>query len=437
MARKTYVLDTSVLVHDSKAITVFKDNDIIIPVTVLEEMDHLKEKNNSVGYNARVTIKQLDKYFESANPVDGVDIENGIHISIDIKNLKDSRFNIGDKDDNILACVASYEGAILVSKDVNMRLRAKAFNIKAQDYINDKLESAKDGLYSGCIDVDLDEMYNDLPADFWKRWSEDSGGLADVNGTIFETMYPNQFVKVTANGKETIYRRRANNSLRRLVIPAKIFDLISSRNKEQAMALELLLDQDVPLVSIVGKAGTGKTLISLAAGLEFVIAGREKDKKYKRLECYKSIASVGADIGLLPGNVFEKLMPQYGSITGAIETLFGGIPFEEVINTTKGKIKLEAISLLRGRSISNAFIYCDEIQNLTKSEIKTIVTRVGDNSKIVLVGDIEQIDNAYLSADNNALTHVIEAFKTSKLAGHVTLTKGERSNLATEAADLL
>ena len=424
MAHKNYVLDSSVIIHDPLCFGKFIDNTIIIPIAVLEELDGLKVKDGAVGFNARKAIKVLDKYCNTGNVCDGIEIENNIKLFIDITNTHNSKFNSGSKDDSILACLVATEGGILVSKDVNMRIRAKAFGFEAQDYENDKIKDVEH-LYKGYREVCLDD---NCPEELSK-----TGKLTNVAGTIFEDMYYNEFAIVSSNGTTSIYRKHSDESLQPLKIPGEIYGL-KSRNKEQAMALDLLLDPSIPLVSLSGPAGTGKTLLIAAAALHQVL----EIKKYNRVEFYKSISSVGENLGFLPGTIAEKINPHMGSVMGAIETLTNN-DFQDFMHMYSKQVKLEAVSFLRGKSINNkVFVFVDEIQNFTKSEIKTIVSRIGYQSKIVLAGDLFQIDNNhYLDETNNALTHVIERFKTSKLSGNVMLTKGERSELATEAAKIL
>ena len=314
----------------------------------------------------------------------------------------------------------SYKDAVLVSKDVNMRVRAKAYGIKAEDYTNDKLQNIDD-LYVGYRDISLDDNYVE-------GFTEN--GIADVRNTIFDTLYPNECVQVNCNGKNYIFRRKGN-TLCPIRLPSEIWSL-RSKNREQAYALDLLLDSSVPLVTLVGKAGTGKSLITCAAALQQCI----NERKYSKIEVYKPIQAVGADIGFIPGSVQEKLAPWMGSIYDAMEFLLGP-NYEQIMEQYKERIKLEAITYIRGKSVNKTFMFVDESQNLNHNDIKTILTRVGFDTKIVFAGDCEQIDNHYLDATNNGLSYIVETFRNSPLAGHVTLIKGERSPLATEASRIL
>jgi len=426
MTHKNYVLDTSTLLHDPRCFEKFVDNNVVIPLVVLEELDHIKIRSDATGANARIVIRYIDSLMgENVDFEKGIDIGNSTFVFFDKYLRKDERFSAGGKDDNILACAAHYENAVLVTKDVNMRIRAKACGIKAEDYKNDKV--SVDELYTGSRFINLDEMgifIEDLTP---------ANGLDSCDGTIFETLFPNEFAQVVSNGVSSIYRKRANGSLKPVRLPPKGVWGLQSRNMEQAFALDLLLDPNVPLVTLIGKAGAGKSLLTIGAALELVL----DQKKYTKAELYKVIMSVGKDLGYLPGDLAEKLGPWMGSMKDALEYLAEGTNFETFMHMYKEKIKMEALTYVRGRSMNKVFIMLDEAQNSTKNEIKTLITRAGFDSKIVLLGDIEQIDNHYLDAMDNGLTYVIEQFKTSKLAGHVTLVKGERSPLATEASKIL
>lgn len=421
MARKTYILDTSVLIHAPNSISVFYDNDVIIPIAVLEELDHLKSRSDTVGSNSRIAIRIIDNYCKDKDISGGIEIENNIKLFIDVIHIKDSRFVSCGKDDSILACALAYNNSILVTKDINLRVRANAYGVKAEDYSNDKLNNISD-LYTGYRDVELND--DNVCESFTDN------GVDNVVGTIFESLYPNECVQVSFNGKKSLFRRKGN-VLKPIRIPNEIWS-IKSRNREQAYALELLLDPTVPLVTMIGKAGCGKTLLTMAAALDQCI----NNKKYSKMEIYRPIQPVGNDLGFLPGSLEEKLAPWMGSIYDAFEFLMGS-NYQQMMTQYQDRIKLEAITYIRGKSVNKTFMALDEAQNLTRNEVKTILTRVGFDTKIVVLGDIEQIDSHYLDATNNGLTYVVESFKTSELSGHVTLVKGERSQLATEASKIL
>ena len=420
---KNYIIDTSTLIHDVNCISVFEDNTVILPIAVLEELDGLKIRPASVGASARMAIRKINEYCEMAKTYDeittGIDIGNNIKFCIDVEHVKDERFNAGSKDDSILACAMYYNDSVLVSKDINLRVRAKAFGIKAEDYNNDKLENISE-LHSGYQDVDIDDTFADKMND---------NGFS-VKDTSLEKLLPNECVQISHNGKKSIFRKK-NEALAPIRVPGEIWS-IKSKNREQAYALDLLLDPNVSLVTLTGYAGTGKTLITIAAALELCI----NQKKYAKVEIYKAIKPVGNDLGFLPGTLDEKLMPWMGGIYDALEFLLGA-NYEQLLFQYKEKIKMEAMTYIRGKSINKAFIMLDEAQNISRGDIKTLLTRVGFDTKIVLLGDLSQIDDPYLDETNNGLTYVVESFKNSPMAGHIMLTKGERSPLATEASKIL
>jgi len=428
--RKHYILDTSTIIYDPECFRVFRGNNVIIPIVVLEELDKIKTRTNFAGANSRKAIRIIDKYFkECSSPKDGVPIENDVILYIDISTEKDERFTRDENDDRIISCAARHNTArhnngVLVSKDIAMRLRAKSFGIKSQDYINDKIILEANDIYPGYRDIELTEYYEDF----------DELGLESCSGTIFEDLYPNECVQVTCNGTKRIFRKFADGDLRPVIQKKKEVYKIKSKNKEQAYALELLLDKTIPLVSLVGKSGTGKTLLSIAAALELVL----EEEAYDRIEIYRPIVSVGHELGYLPGAINEKLDPWYGAIKNSLEYLIPkNINLDEFMFMNKNKIRFEAISYIRGKSLNNTIILIDEAQNLSKQELKAIITRAGFGSKIIITGDIEQSDNLYLDASSNGLSYVVEKFKASHLSGHVLLTKGERSELATEASMIL
>jgi len=423
--RKYYILDTSTIIYDPECFKVFRGNNVIIPIVVLEELDKIKTRTNFAGANSRKAIRIIDNYFkECPTPKKGVDIENNVVLFIDVSMENDERFTRNENDDRIISCAARYRDSILVSKDIAMRLRAKSFEINSQDYINDKIILEANDMYTGYRDIELTEYYEGFT----------DLGLDDCTGTVFESLFPNECVQVTSNGTKRIYRKNSDGELKPIIQKKKDIFKIKSKNKEQAYALDLLLDKNVPLVSLVGRSGSGKTLLSVAAALEMVL----EDNAYDRIEIYRPIVSVGHELGHLPGALNEKLDPWYGAIKNALEFVMPkNVGLEEFMYLNKNKIRFEAISYIRGKSLNNTIILIDEAQNLTKQELKAIITRSGYNSKVILNGDIYQSDNIYMDALSNGLSYVVEKFKTSKLSGHVLLMKGERSSLATEASMIL
>lgn len=433
--RKVFVLDTSVLVYNCHSYKSFKQNDVVIPIIVLDELDHLKSRSNGVGRNARLAIRQLDDLSNRGEIHKGIDIENGITIKIDTTAYAPIGPDPKYGDNKILACAAKIKEinpkrhVVVVSKDINLRVRARAFGLLAEDYETDKIDT--EDLYMGHRIIEDDRLGIDL-------FSQES---LDINKhKKIKDLNPNECVLfVDEFGKGIVSGRRIGNDL--CLIKDKYPWGLKLRNKEQLFAADIILDQTIPLVSLIGVSGSGKTLIALACALEMVL----NKKQYDSLMIYKPIQPIGnQDVGYLPGDLSEKLAPWFSSIDDAFAFLFSdkskkkdGWKAQLHQYLDNGTIQKEALAYVRGRSIPNSLILIDEVQNLSKNEVKTILTRVGTNSKVILTGDIEQIDNQYLDQSSNGLTHVIEQFKTSELSGHITFTKGERSALATIASEIL
>ncbi len=447
---KNFVLDTNVLLHDPRAIYQFRDNNVIIPINVLEEVDQFKKELSERGRNARAVSRYLDELREKGGRLsEGVDLENGGTLRVAIpKQQIPKLFLDRKKQDNYILAVALEvaeaapdQPTIFVTKDVNLRVRADAMGLRAEDFQADKIDI--DELYSG---------WRDLSVPSYQVEEFRSERAVDLTGDQAENLAPNEFVMLQAsdNPKNTALGRfdAAMGRIQALKTPRDPIWGIRPRNREQHFALDLLLDDDVKLVTLVGKAGTGKTLLAIAAGLQKVV----DDKSFVRLLVSRPIFPLGRDLGYLPGDVEEKLNPWMQPIYDNVELLVSGGRATADSGNHGGKKKgndgyktlvdmgymqIEPLTYIRGRSIPNQFMIVDEAQNLTPHEVKTIITRVGDNTKIVLTGDPYQIDNPYVDSSNNGLTYVVERFKAEKAAGHVTLIKGERSNLAELAATLL
>lgn len=431
--RKIYIIDTSVLVYDPNGYKSFSGNDVVIPISVLDELDKLKNLPNEAGKNARVCIRALDAICSHGEIHKGIQIDNDILLKIDTTNNPDT-FGPGSYIDNkILACAYNIKKdqiivpTILVSKDINLRIRARAFDLKAEDYEKDKIPVSD--LFSGNQTIENEEVGELL---LEKGQLEDYRLYDDLHELL-----PNECVHfVNSTGDGIAIGRRVGDKIK--IIQDKNPWGLDLRNKEQAFAVDLLCDPRISLVTLIGKAGTGKTLAAVASGLEMVL----ERKFFNKLIIYRPIQPVGNDIGYLPGSMEEKLAPWMSAISDSFEFLFeakSGNKWKTMFDMyqEKGKIQMEAITYVRGRSIPNAFIIVDEAQNLSKEEVKTILTRASNGTKVVLTGDIEQIDNSYLDATNNGLSYVVEKFKDSDLAGHITFTKGERSALASKAAEIL
>ena len=433
--RETYILDTSILVYDPYAYKQFPNSDVIIPIVVLNELDKLKKGSSEAGRNARVAIRFLDEICDKGDISLGILLEHDTMLRVDTNciNLTSASYeNFGDPtygDTQILACAyghwLSNPETTLVSNDINLRVKAKARGIGAEAHEGTR-HSLSD-LYSG-VQVIVDE---------------DIGLELQQRGSIDPRLYglklnPNECVLFeSSNGDGIAMGRKVAPD--KLKVIKKLYPWgISSRNKEQAFAIDLIMDRSIDLVTLIGKAGTGKSLVVLAAALELALNRKEYDK----FIIYRPIQPVGNDIGYLPGTMEEKLAPWFQAIMDNLELLFSnkaGSDWKREVEMyqKRGKIEMEAITYIRGRSIPNAIILIDECQNLSKEEVKTILTRAGENTKIILTGDIEQIDNSVLDATSNGLTHVVEKFKDLDLAGHVTFTQGERSKLASKAAEIL
>lgn len=435
--RTTYILDTSVLITDPYAYKHFNHSDVIIPIAVLNELDKLKKQSNEVGKNARISIKVLDDISSQGNVSSGVILDNDILIKIDTTyfymngpeyaGLGDSTYG----DTQILACAIynfnnhSSKDVILVSNDINLRVKAKSRSLQA--IAHEESVNSLNELYSGTTSIKNEELGIEL---------QRRGSVNPIENNI--ELLSNECVYFeNHDGNILSMGRKVDNDKIKLIKKHNPWG-ISSKNKEQAFAMDLVMDQNVDLVTLIGKAGTGKSLIVLACALELVLA----KKQYDKLIIYRPIQAVSNDIGFLPGTLDEKLAPWFQAILDNFEILFsskGNGDWRKTLDIyqKKGQIEMEAITYIRGRSIPNSIILVDEAQNLTKQDIKTILTRAGENTKIILTGDIEQIDNLELDAINNGLTHVIEKFKYTNLAGHITLIKGERSRLASKAAEIL
>ncbi|MBE6183662.1 PhoH family protein [Heyndrickxia ginsengihumi] len=440
---KIYVLDTNVLLQDPNAIFSFEDNEVVIPAVVLEEVDSKKRNMDEIGRNARQVSKLMDSFRQTGKLHEKIPLRNGGMLRIELNHR--SFFQLQEifvektNDNRILAVAKNLSieenakengrAVILVSKDALVRVKADALGLQAEDFLNDRVVEA-DHIYTG-----LQEIFVDI--DYLKSFYQ-KNELA-IREFTTQTFYPNQFlIMKDALGSSSSAIGIVDQSgtvVKKLLYNQDAIWGIKPRNVQQTMALELLLREDIPLVSMIGKAGTGKTLLALAAGL----MQTEDLQVFKKLLVARPIVPFGKDIGYLPGEKQEKLRPWMQPIYDNLEYLFNTKKSGEIDDILAGmsSIEVEALTYIRGRSIPEQFIIIDEAQNLSKHEVKTILTRVGENSKIVLMGDPDQIDHPYLDAYNNGLTYVLEKFKHEPIAGHIKLFKGERSRLAQIAADLL
>ena len=444
MAKKNYLLDTSVYLTDADAIFRFDNHDVFIPLKVLEEIDKHKKRQDSVGSNARRIIRTLDELRTVGDLQKGVRLGKGKGIvrvmsyEVLAGNVFPPDLDIKIPDHVILATAKAVQQEqpnrkmIVVSRDINMRVICDSIGMVAEDYITEKAAESSDQLYNGFVEHLVDDQVID-------RFYEGEDILIEED-EIEGIWYPNQFLMMVSNANEkktALSRFNNHHKPLRKIVHNKLPDWnINSRNKEQAFAMDLLMDPDVKIVSLIGRAGSGKTLMAIAAGLQQTIGMRSEHNHYSRLIVSRPVQPLGKDIGFLPGTMEEKMLPWLMPIQDNLKFLMGDRTSLEMY-MDKGKIEIEALTYIRGRSIANAFVIIDEAQNLTKHEIKTIITRIGDGTKIILTGDIEQIDNIYVNETSNGLAHAIESFKQYPIAGHVTFRKGERSELATLASKVL
>lgn len=436
---KTFVLDTNVLLYDPNAIFVFADNEVVIPLGVIEEIDNQKKRLDEVGRNSRMIARRLDELRKKTPLSEGVRLENGGLLRVEVSppftsNDLPPGLDPGKVDNQILALAihlkkTSSGAVIIVSKDITLRVKADTVGLPSQDYERHKVDIER--LYTGTAVLETDGSTIDRFSQEKHLLATESGFEANQNILLVDKINPSH----SAPGR---YCRQ-----RGAILPLRYSEVnlwgIKARNAEQCFAVDMLLDDRLSLVTLLGIAGTGKTLLALAAGLTKVI----KEKQYHKLLVTRPIIPVGQDIGFLPGGVEAKLMPRMQPISDNLEFLFSlqsdsrsrDMSLESMID--QGIIELEVLSYIRGRSIPGQFVIVDEAQNLTPHEIKTIVTRAGIGTKIIITGDPYQIDNPYLDSNSNGLSYLVERFKGVDTFGHVTFVKGERSPLAELAAQLL
>jgi PhoH-like ATPase len=432
---KTFVVDTNVLLHSPAALFAFADNHVVIPMVVLEELDKFKTANNELGQNSREVVRSLDRLRQIGSLREGVQTPQGGTIQV-VMGWEDLAGLVpGVNDNRILGCahMLRKEGhqVTFISKDINARVKADALGIASEDFKAMRVNIEE--LYTGYLTVETDgDTIEELA----------HAKEADPKGLVGDEHLPlacNQFVVLRdrRDPANHLLLRHHGDRLRPLTEePPEIYS-VQPRSVEQRMAFELLLDDEVRLVTLVGRAGTGKTLLALACGLNKVI----HDETFKKLLVSRPIMPLGQDIGYLPGSKDDKLAHWMGPIFDNLHFLLASEERDpdDVIKRliAEETITLEALTYIRGRSIARQFVIVDEAQNLTPHEIKTIISRAGQDTKVVLTGDPHQIDNPYLDSSSNGLTHVVERMRGQQLAGHVTFTKSERSVLAGVAADIL
>ena len=444
--KKIFILDTNVLIHDPEAMFSFDDNDVYLPIYVIEEIDKLKEYNDRVGKSARETSRNIEKLRKeeknsNLSLLEGLKNSTGGTFRIvlgenDSVNIPDS-LNKNLTDNKIIGQALRIKNenkkrkVILVSKDMNVRIKANVLGMETVDYVKDQIDINQ--LYEGWKEI---EISNDLFSLLEKA------PIINWDLVLKEEPKANELIRFKNSNKEilTIYKKEGEKLEKQVFADTKVWGVFA-RNTEQKQAMELLMDERIKLVTLVGKAGTGKTLLAIATALEQVV----ERKLYKKIFIARPIVPMGNDIGFLPGTEKEKMQPWMLPIYDNIEFLASNKgqtssnEAEKVVAGLEslGLLKVEPLTYIRGRSIPQGFIIIDEAQNLTPHEVKTIITRVGKDTKIVFTGDPDQIDNPYLDANSNGLAYIAEKMKNEILVGHIRLVKGERSEISELASRLL
>jgi PhoH-like ATPase len=434
---KNYILDTNVLLHDPNSILAFKNNNVLIPIEVIEEIDGFKRESSELGQNARAVSRTLDALRAKGRLNKGVKLDNGgmLRIIFHERNGNNgSPFGHDTVDSRIVALsLAVHEAepkapAILVTKDINLRIKADTVGLPAEDYETDRILLTE--LYTGMIELAV-------PAEKMARFRMENELELNGHGTYF----PNEYCTLTeeANPKRTALAKVDASGTKLVPILECREGVwgIKARNREQHFAFDALLDDRIKLVTLMGKAGTGKTLLAMAAGLKRTVMDRE----FRRLVVARPTVCMGRELGFLPGSLEEKLSPWMQPIHDALELLsdlnMGSDHRRSGDLMRSGTIVVEALSYIRGRSIAHQFMVIDEAQNLTPLEVKTIITRVGQGTKIIFTGDPYQIDNPYVDSSSNGFNYIISKLRDQSIAAHIELQKGERSELAELAANLL
>jgi len=432
---KTFVLDTNVILHDPMSMFSFEGSRVVLPLTVIEELDTFKRNNDERGRSARFVSRKLDELRAGGKLSNWVPLAHGgkLKVEIQVSDGLPKAFSAHTKDNEILSCALYLkkqgENIVFISKDINLRIKAESLELETQDYEKEK--------------VDIDDLY--------KGWREASISGEQIDAfyrdkrlpTPIQDLVPNEFVILKAEGTSKSALARYDLKTKSLVPLVKADTApwgIKPLNTEQRFALELLLNPDIQLITLVGLAGSGKTMLALAAGLQQTL----EEKIYRRILVARPVIAVGHDLGFLPGTKEEKLTNWMGAIYDNLSFLLekpkGSVETSDMdiqMLMEDGVLEIEAVTYLRGRTLPGLLIIIDDAQNLTPHEIKTIISRAGQGAKIVLTGDPHQVDNYYLDAASNGLTNLVERFKGQGLFGHVTFTKSERSVLAALASDLL
>jgi PhoH-like ATPase len=429
--RKSFILDTSVLLYDKDSIHSFPENDVIIPLVVLDEVDRFKEKSGILGEYARYVNRYLDDLRDRGSLHEGISLASGQTIRVEINHYGNVPHGLDplSADNRIIAVAHELSKSLdqkvtVITKDINFRVKCDALGIYSEDYYKDRIISSENQIYSGQKQISLSRSSID------KFHKNGSLKISDIREEY--DFYPNQFVVGKGQqGAGSLLGMVKDDEI--VSLKCDLWDAVSvnPRNKEQKFALDLLTRDDIPLVTMTGIAGSGKTFLTLMAALSGLNQGR-----YERIIFTRSIQTVGKDIGYLPGDIKEKMNPWMAPVVDNFRHAFKDVSYFDLMQEN-GQVEVAPMSFIRGRTFSNSFLIVDESQNASIHELKTVITRMGEGSKIVLLGDIEQIDTPYIDSLSNGLTIVTEKFKSKDLAGHITLIKGERSKLATLASRVI
>lgn len=429
MVRKTFILDTNVLLYDKTAMHSFHGNDVVIPLLVLDELDRFKEKPGIIGEAARYVNRTLDGFREIGRLDVGVKLPESLAKDQTIRVITGDHaapFGLaGNHADNLIIAATLSEGAanpkktiILVTKDINLRVKCDALGIRSEDYYKDHI-TTEDASYLGYQSL---EMEIDKVNEFYQN------GYVDCQADLS----PNEYVVINEQTQSSALGRFTDGHVQKLIGPPGGIAKISAKNKEQSFAIDALMSDDISLVTLTGIAGSGKTFLTLMAAMDGAMS-----KKYSRIIISRSIQTVGNnDIGFLPGDLDEKMDPWLAPIRDNFQTMFNDITYFETMKD-KGQIEVAPLAFIRGRSFNESFVIVDEAQNATVHELKTLITRVGRNSKIVLLGDTDQIDTPYIDKVSNGLSIVVDRFKGTRVSAHVYIPHGQRSELASLASNIL
>jgi len=425
--RKTFIVDTSVLLYDKCAIHSFPGNDVVIPLIVLDELDRFKDKPGLLGENARYVNRFLDDLRKVGSLHEGIPTINDQTIRVDI-NAYDVPGGLDPStgDNKIIGAAVALKQLIpnpvvMVTKDINFRIKCDSLSLNAEDYYKDRIVRSTSEIYTGQEEFEVEDptlinRFFDL-------------GTIETRDLDYD-LHSNQFVTVKCGNQSLIGVNRGGRIQHLTNNMGKTVG-ITPRNKEQKFAIDLLTRDEIKLVTMTGLAGSGKTFLTLMAGLSGI-----QEKKYDRIVITRSLQTVGKEIGFLPGDIDDKMSPWLSPILDNFRTAFKDVTYFEMMRQ-KGQIEVSPLAFIRGRTFNNTFLIVDEAQNSTIHELKTIITRIGENSKVVLLGDTDQIDTPYLDSLSNGLTIIVEKFKDYDIAGHITLMKGERSELATLASQVI